>query len=85
MTVKEAETEMNSRKRLGGGKPKQYYNKLASKAHQHRSAFDVFPSTNEYVSIFCGSIKTLIKVCRQPEWRDFRYFLTDSLGVSKLY
>ncbi|PQE20549.1 phytanoyl- dioxygenase family protein [Rutstroemia sp. NJR-2017a BBW] len=61
MTVKEAETEMNSRKRLGGGKPKQYYNKLASKVHQHRNAFDVFPSTNEYVSIFCGSIKTLIK------------------------
>ncbi|KAH6666418.1 hypothetical protein B0J14DRAFT_660040 [Halenospora varia] len=53
--------EMNSRKRLGGGKPRDYYHKFCQKAHQHRSVFDMFPNTNEYVSIFCDSIKTLIK------------------------
>ncbi|KAE9375263.1 hypothetical protein N431DRAFT_453923 [Stipitochalara longipes BDJ] len=59
-SAEDAKTEMNSRKKLGGGKPRDYYNKFCQKAHQHRSVFDMFPNTNEYVSIFCGSIKTLI-------------------------
>jgi hypothetical protein len=61
-TAEAAQTEMNNRKRLGGGKPRDYYNKFCQKAYQHRSVFDIFPNTNEYVSVFCGSIKTLIKV-----------------------
>jgi hypothetical protein len=61
-SAEDAKAKMNGRKKLGGGKPRDYYNKLCQKAHQHRSVFNMFPNTNEYVSIFCGSIKTLINV-----------------------
>jgi len=57
-----AQKEMNERKRFGGGKPKDYYNKFCRNAHQHRTVFDIFPSSNEYTEIFCGSIRTLVKV-----------------------
>ena len=70
--VREAQDEMNNRKRIGGGKPKQYYNKFASRLYQHKSVFDIFPNTNEYVSIFCGSIKTLVKVCQFSSCRPKR-------------
>jgi hypothetical protein len=61
-TAQEAQEKMNSRRRLGGGKPKEYYNKFCKKAHQHRTIFDTFPNSNEYVSVFCGTMGTLIKV-----------------------
>ncbi|KUJ23828.1 uncharacterized protein LY89DRAFT_4130 [Mollisia scopiformis] len=60
-TAEDAQTTMNNRKRPGGGKARDYYNKFCHKAYQHRSVFDIFPNTNEYVSVFCGSIKTLVK------------------------
>jgi hypothetical protein len=53
---------MNDRKRLGGGKPKEYYNKFCQKAYRHRTVFEIFPHSNQYTEIFCGSIKTLVKV-----------------------
>jgi len=60
--AEDAKTTMNSRERLAGGKPRDYYNKFCQKAYQHRSVFDIFPSSNKYVSIFYGSIATLVKV-----------------------
>jgi hypothetical protein len=61
-SAEDAKTKMNSRKQLGGGIPRNYYNKFCQKAHKHRSIFDMFPNTNEYLLIFCGSIKTLTNV-----------------------
>ncbi|KAH0563423.1 hypothetical protein GP486_002013 [Trichoglossum hirsutum] len=60
-TAQEAQIKMNNRRRLGGGKPKEYYNKFCKKAYQHRTIFEVFPNTNEYTSVFCGAMGILIK------------------------
>ncbi|KAG9230491.1 hypothetical protein BJ875DRAFT_520064 [Amylocarpus encephaloides] len=49
-TAADAKTEMNSRKRLGGGQPRDYYDKLCQKAHQHKSVFSIFPNTDKYAS-----------------------------------
>lgn len=79
-----AQKEMNNRKRFGGGKPKDYYNKFCQNAYQHRTVFDIFPSSNEYTEIFCGSINTLVKVQDISNiWKALG--LLTSTGLCQLY
>lgn len=84
-TAKDAKTEINGRKRLGGGKPRDYYNKFCQHAHQHRSVFSIFPDTDKYASVFCGSIKTLIKANNTSRHRRRLLWLTCYLGIGQLY
>ena len=41
-SAEDAKTKMNSRKQLGGGIPRNYYNKFCQKAHKHRSILTCF-------------------------------------------
>lgn len=54
-----AQKEFSERK---GSKAKNYFNKFCERAWAHKVVLECLPSSNEYVAVFCGSIKTLVQV-----------------------
>jgi hypothetical protein len=46
----------------GAGKLRFYLDKLCRTLDSHSNLFDILPNQNQYCSIFCGAIKTLVKV-----------------------
>jgi FMN-dependent NADH-azoreductase len=48
----------------GAGRLRHYLDKLCQTLNSHSNLFDMLPNQNQYCSIFCGAIKTLVKVGR---------------------
>ncbi|KAH0542493.1 hypothetical protein FGG08_003089 [Glutinoglossum americanum] len=59
--VSAEQRKWNDRKRPLGGKPQQLFHRFCSILDAHKVMLDVFPQSNQYASIFCGALRTLIK------------------------
>jgi hypothetical protein len=46
----------------GSGRLRHHLDKLCRTLDSHSNLFDILPNQNQYCSIFCGAIKTLVKV-----------------------
>jgi hypothetical protein len=46
----------------GPGRLRHYLHKLCQTLDSHSNLFDILPNQNQYCAIFCGAIKTLVKV-----------------------
>ena len=44
------------------GKTRRYFDKLCSSLSSHSAILEVLPNQSQYLSIFCGVVKTLLKV-----------------------
>jgi hypothetical protein len=44
------------------GKTRQYFDKFCSNLSSHSAILEVLPNQSQYLSIFCGVVKTLLKV-----------------------
>jgi len=44
------------------GKTRQYFDKICSNLSSHSAILEVLPNQSQYLSIFCGVVKTLLKV-----------------------
>ena len=62
--VKNAEKVWKEKERLGHGKVQHFFNKFCNKLGQHKSMLEMLPAQNEYFSVLCGAISTLINVRR---------------------
>lgn len=60
--VLDAQQEWATKSRLLNGKAQLYLHKFCSTLQNHSNLFDMLPNQSQYFSMFCGSVKTLIKV-----------------------
>lgn len=61
------ENEWQQKKEKGAwGSTKQYLRRVSNTIHSHKTLLQILPADSHYVSIFCGSIQTLIKVGVTP-------------------
>ncbi len=44
------------------GKTRHYFDRFCNNLSSHSTILEVLPSQNQYLSIFCGVVKTLLKV-----------------------
>jgi len=44
------------------GKTRRYFDKFCSSLSSHSTILEVLPNQSQYLSIFCGTVKTLLKV-----------------------
>jgi hypothetical protein len=44
------------------GKTRHYFDKFCNSLNSHSIIFEFLPNQNQYLSIFCGAVKTLLKV-----------------------
>lgn len=50
------------KKRIFGGKGQDVFHKLCRTTQGHQTILGVFPSSNEYVSIFCAALNSVVQV-----------------------
>ena len=50
------------KRRLFGGKGQDVFHKLCRTMGGHKTILDMFPDSNEYVSIFCAAFNTVVQV-----------------------
>ena len=57
------ENEWQQKKEKGAwGSTKKYLRRVSSTIHSHKTLLQILPADSHYISIFCGTIETLIKV-----------------------
>ena len=61
--VKGAEKIWKEKERLGHGRVQKSYHSFCRLVGRHKSMLEMLPSQNEYFSVLCGAISTLINVC----------------------
>jgi hypothetical protein len=44
------------------GKSRRYFDKFCASLNSHSIILDILPDQNQYLSMFCGAVKTLLKV-----------------------
>lgn len=59
--MKKSTAEYENKPRLAGGKVQKYFHRICNKLDAYSALLDLLPSQSQYCSIFCGSIKLLIK------------------------
>ena len=61
--VADVEEAWKDKQRLFGGKAQKFFHSFCKTLDAHSNFLKMIPNQNEYCSIFCASITTLIKVC----------------------
>ena len=54
----------NSKKRLWNGKPQELFHRVCKTLDGHQTILSAIPDNNEYTSVFCAALKTVIQVCK---------------------
>lgn len=60
--VEKAKGDWEGKKRLLSGKPQKYFHDIICTLEAHSGLFEIIPSSNTYVSVLTGAVKTLVKV-----------------------
>lgn len=60
--VQAAESQWREKERLGHGQVQKRFHSFCRFVGRHKAMLDMLPSQNQYFSVLCGSITTLIKV-----------------------
>ena len=61
--VKGAEKTWKEKERLGHGRVQKSFHSFCRVLGRHKSMLEMLPAQNEYFSVLCGAISTLINVC----------------------
>ena len=61
-TVSGAEKQWKEKDRSANGKVQSLFHSFCKTLSSHSNLFEMLPNQSQYCSIFCGAIKTLIKV-----------------------
>jgi hypothetical protein len=59
--MKKSTEEYENKPRFAGGKVQKYFHKVCNKLDAYSALLDLLPSQSQYCSIFCGSIKLLVR------------------------
>ena len=62
-----AQDSWRTKGRMANGKAQARFHRFCGTLDSHSTMFSVLPDQNEYFSLFCGGVKTLIKVDMLPE------------------
>jgi len=60
--VRGVEQKWKEKDRILGGKPQKLFRSFANSLQGHSNLLQMLPSQNQYLSIFCGALTTLIEV-----------------------
>lgn len=66
--VQDAEKMWKEKERLGHGRVQSTFHSFCKILNRHKSLLEMLPSQNEYFSVLCGAITTLINVGTHPQW-----------------
>lgn len=80
--VKDAEQVWKEKERIGQGRVQNTFHAFCRVLDRHKSMLEMLPSQNEYFSILCGAITTLINVSGSGRFEPSS-LLTSGIGVLK--